>query len=154
MSCEQDRPQLATRCLRGHRGLRHQPGHRCRRRSPLGTYELSLVLFLNIVVGSEMWLRHGGLDRFGSVGGALIGIGQIPSLYATVALPAMMLLTARVLWIERAIGVDASEIPSCSRYATDWCGRWRNASRGSIPPGGVAWPDRTVVCANSWLKCE
>ena len=53
-----------------------------------------------------MWLRHDGLDQFATLGGALIGVGQISSLYATVALLAMMMLTARVPWIERAIGMD------------------------------------------------
>jgi predicted ferric reductase len=76
------------------------------RRSPIGIYELSLVLFLTVVVATGMWIRHDGLDQMGTVDGALTGLGQISSLYATVALLAMMLLTARVPWIERVVGMD------------------------------------------------
>lgn len=76
------------------------------RSSPIRTYDLSLVLFLTIVVATGMWLRHGGLGQMSTLDGALIGVGQISSLYATVALLVMMLLTARVPWIERVIGMD------------------------------------------------
>jgi predicted ferric reductase len=76
------------------------------RPSPIGTYELKLVLFLTLLVATGMWLRHDALDQFATLGGAFIGLGQISSLYATVALLAMMMLTARVPWIERAIGMD------------------------------------------------
>jgi predicted ferric reductase len=51
-------------------------------------------------------MRHGGQGQFSTLGGALVGIGQISSLYSTIALLAMMLLIARVPWIERAIGMD------------------------------------------------
>lgn len=76
------------------------------RRSPLSEYDLTLILVFNLVVTTGMWLRHGGLDQFGTVGGALVGIGQISSLYSSIALLAMMLLIARVPWIERVIGMD------------------------------------------------
>lgn len=74
--------------------------------SPLGVYDLWLILGFNLVVATGMWVRHGGLGQFSTLGGALVGIGQISSLHATIAVLAMMLLVARVPWIERAIGMD------------------------------------------------
>lgn len=76
------------------------------RRSRLERYDLWAILTFNVAVATGMWLRHGGAEQFSTLGGALVGIGQISSLYASIALLAMMLLIARVPWIERAIGMD------------------------------------------------
>lgn len=74
--------------------------------SRLTRYELWLLIVFNLVVTTGVWLRHGGHEQFGTVGGALVGVGQISSLYASIALLAMMLLIARVPWVERTIGMD------------------------------------------------
>ena len=71
--------------------------------SPIGRYELLLGTALLTLATTAMWIRHGGLDQFDRVDGWFIGLGQLTSLYATLALLATMLLVARVPWIERAI---------------------------------------------------
>lgn len=74
--------------------------------SPIGRYELLLGTALLTLATTAMWIRHGGLDQLDRVDGWFIGLGQLTSLYATLALLATMLLVARVPWIERAIGLD------------------------------------------------
>lgn len=57
-------------------------------------------------VAVAIFLADGGLRRFGSLGGALTGIGIVSGLLATVAVALMLFLAARVPLIDRAMGQD------------------------------------------------
>src|SRR5665647_39452 len=49
----------------------------------IGAVEILGVLIANGVVIFAMWLRHGGLEQFSTLGGQLTAIGQVTALYGT-----------------------------------------------------------------------
>ena len=61
-----------------------------------------------------MWVRHGGLEEFGSVGGALTALGQLSALLGTYLALLGLVLMGRSPWLDEAFGMD--------RLA--WAHRW------------------------------
>lgn len=76
------------------------------RPSPVGGFDLGWLLALNAIVIAAMWLRHGNLATVDVPGGALSAAGDITALYGTAAVLVLLVLVARVPWIERRYGMD------------------------------------------------
>ena len=61
-----------------------------------------------------MWLRHGALDEFTTVGGAISAVGQVAALMGTYLALIQLVLMGRSPWLDEAIGM--------ARLA--WTHRW------------------------------
>jgi predicted ferric reductase len=61
-----------------------------------------------------VWLRHGGVEQFSTVGGALSAIGQVCALSGTYLALIQLVLMSRSPWLDEAFGMD--------RLA--WAHRW------------------------------
>src|SRR5512141_671790 len=72
------------------------------------------LVVLNAVLIAAMWLRHGGLDNVGSVGGALTAVGQLTGLYAAYLALLQLVLMSHSPWLDQLFGMD--------RLA--WAHRW------------------------------
>jgi len=68
----------------------------------------------NAVLIVLMWIRHGGLDQLGTLGGILTAGGQLAALLGTYLALVGIVLMARSPWLDQAIGPD--------RLA--WAHRW------------------------------
>lgn len=64
------------------------------------------LLGANIVLIVLMWVRHGGLDRLGSVADIAIGIGQVTALIGTFLALIQLILMSRAPWLDRSFGRD------------------------------------------------
>ncbi|MGA8040630.1 MAG: ferredoxin reductase family protein [Acidimicrobiia bacterium] len=76
------------------------------RRSPVDGFDLGWFLALNVVLIGAMWIRHGNLATLDVPGGALSAAGDVTALYGTAAILVLLVLVARVPWIERRYGMD------------------------------------------------
>jgi predicted ferric reductase len=81
------------------------PGAARRRRSDGdGVWIVSVVVIVNAVVLIGMWLRHGQLQADVGPGGLATGVGQLSALAGSYLCLFGLLLSARVPWLERALG--------------------------------------------------
>jgi predicted ferric reductase len=76
--------------------------------------EVTVLLVANGVFILLMWIRHGGLDELGTLGGALTGAGQVAALLGTYLALVQLVLMGRSPWLDQAFGPD--------RLA--WAHRW------------------------------
>jgi len=76
--------------------------------------DVGALILGNAVLILLMWVRHGGLDQLGTVGGALTAGGQLAALIGTYLALVGIVLMARSPWLDQAIGPD--------RLA--WAHRW------------------------------
>ena len=72
------------------------------------------LLVANGVFIVLMWVRHGGLDQLGTMGGALTAAGQLTALLGTYLALIQLVLMGRSPWLDEAFGMD--------RLA--WAHRW------------------------------
>jgi predicted ferric reductase len=63
-------------------------------------------LGVNIVLIVLMWVRHGGLDRLGTVADVATGIGQVTALVGTFLTLVQLVLMSRAPWLDRSFGRD------------------------------------------------
>jgi predicted ferric reductase len=64
------------------------------------------VLGANAVLILLMWVRHGGLDRLGTVADAATGLGQVTALLGTFLALLQLILMSRAPWLDRSFGRD------------------------------------------------
>ncbi|EWT00333.1 oxidoreductase [Intrasporangium oryzae NRRL B-24470] len=84
-------------------GLRRRPGGPV----PLWWRDASAVLaWLSVLFVVALWVAGGGLTAFGSLGEALINLGRLTGLVASVLLLLQVLLMARIPFVEQAWGQD------------------------------------------------
>lgn len=65
-----------------------------------------LALWALLVAVTALWVAHGGLSEFGSLGDGLTSLGRLTGLMASALLLVQVLLMARVPWFEQAWGQD------------------------------------------------
>jgi predicted ferric reductase len=53
-----------------------------------------------------MWVRHGGLDRLGTVADVATGVGQVTALLGTFLALIQLILMSRAPWLDRSFGRD------------------------------------------------
>jgi predicted ferric reductase len=73
---------------------------------PIRSSDVGLVLVVNGLLVTGMWLRHGGLDLLGSLSGMVTGAGQVTALLGTYLALVGIVLMARVPWIDHVVGSD------------------------------------------------
>lgn len=64
------------------------------------------VGFVAVAVTVGLWIRHGGISRATGPGGVATAVGQLTALVGTFAVLVQLLLMSRIVWLERAIGLD------------------------------------------------
>jgi predicted ferric reductase len=69
-------------------------------------WDVGVVVAANAVVLIGLWVRHHGLDQWGTPGGPMTAVGQLTGLAGTYAVLLELLLMSRIAWIERAVGLD------------------------------------------------
>ncbi len=65
---------------------------------------IEIVGWVSMAVAAALYLAYGGANRFGSVGAAFTSIGILSGLVATDAVLLMLVLAARVPFIDRTLG--------------------------------------------------
>lgn len=99
-------PRTAARAYPpSHTATLKPPRVRSRRRHATRD-ALTVGAFALMATPLAIFLADGGLAHFTSLGGALTGLGIIAGLVATTAVAIMLILSARVPLIDRAIGQD------------------------------------------------
>jgi predicted ferric reductase len=98
-----------------------------------------------LIIG--MWVRHGGLAQFGTLAGALTGIGQVTALLGAYGALLQLVLMSRSPWLEQVFGMD--------RLA--WAHRWLGfttimllAGHGVFTTVGYALGDRSPILVEAW----
>jgi predicted ferric reductase len=77
-----------------------------RPRGRLRAEDLVGFLGANVVIIVVMWVRHGGLERLGTVAEAATGVGQLTGLLGTFLALLQLLLMSRAPWLDRSFGRD------------------------------------------------
>jgi predicted ferric reductase len=75
-------------------------------RARLRTGEAVGFLGLNVGLIVLMWIRHGGLDRLGTVADVATGVGQLTALLGTFLTLVQLVLMSRAHWLDRSFGRD------------------------------------------------
>ena len=73
---------------------------------PIGAVDAMAVALINALVIVGMWVRHGGLDQFGTLGGIFTATGQITALLGTYLALIGLVLMSRSPWLEQLFGMD------------------------------------------------
>ena len=68
--------------------------------------DVTALLVANAVLIVAMWVRHGGLDQLGTLGGSLTAVGQLTALLGTYLALIQLVLMARSPWLDQAFGHD------------------------------------------------
>ena len=63
-------------------------------------------LAANVVLILLMWVRHGGLERLGTVADVSTGVGQVTALLGTFLALLQLILMSRAPWLDRSFGRD------------------------------------------------
>lgn len=100
---EGHRPRRSAASMDADVSLRYRRQARDRQRST-GLIDVVTVLLLVIPVG--MWLAQGGVTGLTSVAGSLREVGVVTGLVATSMICVMLLLAARIPFVDHAIGHD------------------------------------------------
>ena len=83
--------------------------------------DMVALLIGNGVLIFAMWLRHGGLDQLGTLGGQLTAIGQLTALYGTYIALIQLVLMSRSPWLDQAFGMDGLAVAHrCLGFACVW----------------------------------
>ena len=90
--------------------------------------DVAALLAGNGVFIALMWLRHGGIEQFSTVGGGLSAAGQLLALYGTYLALIQLVLMSRSPWLDEAFGMD--------RLA--WWHRWLGFATVWLIAGHVA----------------
>ena len=111
-----------------------------------GAYVTGLLGLIGALI-LAMWVRHGGLAQFGTLAGALTGIGQVTALLGAYGALLQLVLMSRSPWLEQVFGMD--------RLA--WAHRWLGfgtimllAGHGVFTTVGYALADRSPVLTEAW----
>lgn len=68
--------------------------------------DILIVLAANALIIMGMWVRHGGLDNLGNVGGVATGAGQLTALLGTYLALVQLVLMSRSPWLDHVVGTD------------------------------------------------
>jgi predicted ferric reductase len=105
-------------------------------------------LAANIILIVAMWVRHGGLDQLGTIGGLATGIGQVTALVGTYFSLLQLLLMSRAPWLDRVFGRDRLA------FAHRWLGFatvWLIVGHAVFTTIGFAITSGNGVLGEAWL---
>lgn len=114
---------------------------------PVRSIDVGWVLGLNGLLITAMWVRHGGLDQLGTVGGVLTAVGQLSGLFAAYLALVQLVLMSRSPWLDQLFGMDRLA------WAHRWLGFatiWLVVGHGIFTVTGYALGDRATVLAEAW----
>jgi predicted ferric reductase len=109
---------------------------------PVLSIDVGWVIALNTALIAAMWIRHGGLDDLGSLGGILTAVGQLTGLYAAYGALLQLVLMARSPWLDQLFGMDRLA------WAHRWLGFttvWLIVAHGVFTTFGYALGDGTYA---------
>ncbi len=105
------------------------------------------VLIANGIIIVAMWLRHGGLDQFSTVGGVLTGLGQVTALLGTYLALIQLVLMSRSPWLDATFGMD--RLAAAHRWLGFAC-VWLLLGHGVFTTVGYATADGSGVVMEFW----
>ena len=73
---------------------------------PVRPSDVVALVGLNALVILAMWVRHGGLDQFDTLGGVLTAVGQVTALLGTYAVLLQLVLMSRAPFLDQLFGMD------------------------------------------------
>jgi predicted ferric reductase len=114
---------------------------------PLGAADVIWILAANAVLILAMWVRHGGLDQLGTLGGVLTAIGQVTGLLGAYLALLQLVLMSRSPWLDQVFGMDRLA------WAHRWFGFatiWLIAAHGTFIVAGYALGDGHDILAETW----
>ena len=86
--------------------------------------QAQVVVWIGLVgaaVTIGLWIRHGGVASATGPGGVATAVGQLTALVGTYAVLVQLLLMSRIVWLERAIGLDHLAVwHRWTGFATVW----------------------------------
>ena len=93
-----------------------------RREESLGHAQvMAWVGFVGAAVTVGLWIRHGEIGSATGPGGFATSAGQLTALLGTYAVLVQLLLMSRIVWLERAIGLDKLAVwHRWNGFATVW----------------------------------
>ncbi|MBI3752281.1 MAG: ferredoxin reductase family protein [Chloroflexi bacterium] len=136
--------QIPAASTAGPRRATHPPLPRV---WPVIKVDVWWLVVLNAVLIAAMWLRHGGLDNVGSLGGALTAVGQITGLYAAYLALLQLVLMSRSPWLDQLFGMDRLA------WAHRWLGFatvWLIVGHGIFTTIGYAIGDNAAILDEAW----
>jgi predicted ferric reductase len=68
--------------------------------------EIWVVFLANAVLITGMWVRHGGMDQLGTLGGVFTAAGQLTALLGTYLALVGLVLMSRSPWLDQLFGMD------------------------------------------------
>jgi predicted ferric reductase len=102
----------------------------------------------NLVLIVAMWIRHGGVDQLGTVGGLATGLGQLTALLGTAFALLQLLLMSLAPWLDRSFGRDRLTM------AHRWIGFatvWLLVGHGVLTTIGFALTEGRSVLGEAWI---
>jgi predicted ferric reductase len=105
------------------------------------------LLGANVALIVLMWVRHGGLDRLGTVADVAIGVGQLTALVGTFLALLQLVLMSRAPWLDRTFGRD--RLTSAHRWV-GFGALWLLVAHGVFTTFGFALADGQSFLGESW----
>jgi predicted ferric reductase len=118
-----------------------QPARRLRAEDVIG------LLGANAALIVLMWVRHGGLDRLGSVADIATGVGQLTALLGTFLALLQLVLMSRAPWLDRTFGRD--RLTSAHRWV-GFGALWLLFAHGVFTTLGFALADGESFLGEAW----
>jgi predicted ferric reductase len=113
----------------------------------IGALDIVAVLAVNGLLILAMWVAHGGLDQFSTLGGGLTAVGQLTALYGTYLALIQLVLMSRSPWLDQVFGMDGLAV------AHRWIGFacvWLLLGHGVFTTIGYALGDGSGVVDEFW----
>ncbi|MEA2632273.1 MAG: hypothetical protein QOE66_2492 [Chloroflexota bacterium] len=87
----------------------------------IGALEILAVLGANGAIILAMWIRHGGVEQFSTLGGQLTAVGQLTGLFGTYFALIQLVLMSRSPWLDQVFGMDGLAVAHrWLGFATVW----------------------------------
>ncbi len=113
----------------------------------ISSIEIVGVLVANGLLIGAMWVRHGGLDQLGTIGGILTGLGQLTALFGTYIALIQLVLMSRSPWLDQVFGMDG--LARAHRWLGFAC-VWLLGGHVVLTTTGYAMGDGSNVIAELW----
>ncbi len=117
----------------------------------ISSIEIVGVLVANGLLIGAMWVRHGGLDQLGTVGGILTGLGQLTALYGTYIALIQLVLMSRSPWLDQVFGMDG--LARAHRWLGFAC-VWLLGGHVVLTTTGYAMGDGSNVVVELWTLID
>ena len=113
----------------------------------VGAFEIVAILVANGAIILGMWVRHGGLQQFSTLGGQLTAVGQLTGLFGAYLALIQLVLMSRSPWLDQVFGMDGLAV------AHRWLGFatvWLLLGHGIFITVGYALGDGSNVIVEFW----